>query len=141
FSPAVIFQTLFAQGRIACTTPAPGNAACIAPVDVTQFQCVDPANLSGPPVPCINITHTGPVPALTVLFSGQPNYRNPYSQQAEFGIEREVGRGVSISLSYIYVHTIGLPVAIDINNLKILSLPLAQQFVPAGPAAIPIRQW
>ncbi len=31
--------------------------------------------------------------------------------------------------------------AIDINNLKILSLPLAQQFVPAGPAAIPIRQW
>ena len=134
FSPAVIFQTLFAQGRIACTTPAPGNAACIAPVDVTQFQCVDPANLSGPPVPCINITHTGPVPALTVLFSGQPNYRNPYSQQAEFGIEREIAKGLSISGSYIYVHTIGLPVAIDTNLLP-------APFVPTGPAGIPIRQW
>jgi carboxypeptidase family protein len=124
---AGIFQTLFAQGKVQCTTPAPGNAACITPADLTQFG--------------ITITHTGPVPPLTVLFSGQPDYRNAYSQQAEFGIEREVGKGLSVSLSYIYVHTIGLPVAIDINNFKILSLPLAQQFVPAGPAGIPIRQW
>jgi Carboxypeptidase regulatory-like domain len=124
---ARIFQTLFAQGKVQCTTPTAGNAACITPADLTQFG--------------ITITHSGPVPPLTVLFSGQPDYRNPYSQQAEFGIEREVGKGVSVSLSYIYVHTIGLPVAIDINNFKILSLPLAQQFVPAGPAGIPIRQW
>lgn len=124
---AGIFQTLFAQGKVQCTTPASGQAACITPADLTQFG--------------ITITHTGSVPPLTVLFSGQPDYRNPYSQQAEFGIEREVGKGLSVSLSYIYVHTIGLPVAIDINNLKILSLPTAQQFVPAGPAGIPIRQW
>jgi hypothetical protein len=124
---AGIFQTLFAQGKVQCTTPAPGNAACITPADLTQFG--------------IAITHAGPVPPLTVLFSGQPGYRNPYSQQAEFGIEREVGMGLSVSLSYIYVHTIGLPVAIDINNFKIRSLPLAQQLVPAGPAGIPIRQW
>ena len=124
---AKIFQTLFGQGKVQCTTPAPGSAACITPADLTQFG--------------IAITHTGPVPPLTVLFSGQPGYRNPYSQQAELGIEREIGKGISVSLSYIYVHTIGLPVAIDINNLKILSLPLAQQFVPAGPANIPIRQW
>jgi len=124
---ARIFQTLFAQGKVQCTTPAPGNAACITPADLTQFG--------------ISITHTGPVPPLTVLFSGQPDYRNPYSQQAEFGIEREVAKGLSVALSYIYVHTIGLPVAIDINNFKILSLPPGQQFVPAGPAGIPIRQW
>jgi hypothetical protein len=125
-SPAVItsanniFQTLFGQGRIACTTPAPGRDACITPADLTQFG--------------ISITHTGAIPALSVIFSGQPGYQNPYSQQAEFGIEREISNGLSISASYIYVHTLHLPVAIDIN-LK------PAPFVPAGPANIPIRQW
>jgi hypothetical protein len=102
-SSAAIFQTLFAQGKVQCTTPAAGNAACITPADLTQFG--------------INITHTGPVPPLSVLFSGQPNYQNPYSQQAEFGIEREIAKGWAVSLSGIYVHTIGLPVAIDTNAL------------------------
>jgi hypothetical protein len=98
---ACIFQTLFATGKVQCTTPAAGNAACITPADLTPFG--------------INITHTGPVPPLSVLFSGQPNYQNPYSQQAEFGIEREIAKGWAVSLSGIYVHTIGLPVAIDTN--------------------------
>ncbi|HEX4604708.1 MAG TPA: TonB-dependent receptor, partial [Candidatus Angelobacter sp.] len=101
---AAIFQTLFAQGKVQCTTPAAGNAACITPADLTQFG--------------INITHTGPVPPLSVLFSGQPNYQNPYSQQAEVGIEREITKGWSVALSGIYVHTIGLPVAIDQNALS-----------------------
>jgi hypothetical protein len=119
---AKIFQTLFAQGKIQCTTPAPGNFACITPADLAQ--------------PSLNIavTHTGPTPPLSVVFSGQPDYQNPYSQQGEFGIEREIGGGVSVSASYIYVHTVKLPVAIDIN---VLPAP----FVPAGPANIPIRQW
>jgi hypothetical protein len=111
---ATIFQTLFAQNVIQCTTPAAGNAACITPADVAQFG--------------INITHTGPVPPGTVLFSAQPNYQNPYSQQAEFGIEREIAKGWAVSLSGIYVHTIGLPVAIDRNpNLlaPFVSVPLA----------------
>jgi hypothetical protein len=119
---AKIFQTLFAQGKVQCTTPAPGNAACITPADLAQ--------------PSLNIavTHTGPIPPLSVIFSGQPDYQNPYSQQGEFGIEREIGGGISISASYIYVHTLKLPVAIDINLLP-------APFVPAGPANIPIRQW
>jgi hypothetical protein len=124
---AGIFQTLFSQGKVQCTTPAAGTAACITPADLTQFG--------------IAVTHTGPIPPLTVLFSGQPGYRNPYSQQAELGIEREIASGWSASANYIYVHTIGLPVALDVNNLQILNLPEAQQFVPAGPAGIPIRQW
>ncbi len=99
---AAIFQTLFAQGKIQCTTPAPGNAACITPADLVQFG--------------IAITHTGPVPPLSVLFSAQPNYQNPYSQQAEFGIERSFF-GVAVSASAIYVHTLHLPVALDVNNL------------------------
>jgi hypothetical protein len=102
-SSAVIYQTLFAENKVQCTTPAAGNAACITPADLAQFG--------------INITHTGPVPPLSVLFSGQPNYQNPYSQQAEFGIEHEIAKGWAVSLSGIYVHTIGLPVAIDINAL------------------------
>jgi hypothetical protein len=136
-SPAVItsanniFQTLFGQGRIACTTPAPGRDACITPADLTQFG--------------ITVTHTGAIPALSVIFSGQPGYQNPYSQQAEFGIEREISNGLSISASYIYVHTLHLPVAIDTNNSKILNLPLAQQFATVtlsnGTTSVPIRQW
>ena len=117
---ALIFQTLFAQGRVACTTPAPGSAACITPADLAQFG--------------ITITHTGATPPLSVIFSGQPGYRNPYSQQGEIGIEREISKGLSFSASYIYVHTLKLPVAIDINLLP-------APFVPAGPANIPIRQW
>jgi hypothetical protein len=100
---ALIFQTLFAQNKVQCTVAAAGNAACITPADLTQFG--------------INITHTGPVPPLSVVFSGQPDYQSPYSQQAEFGIEREITRGWAVSLSGIYVHTIGLPVAIDVNDL------------------------
>src|SRR5262249_31463990 len=63
---ALVFQTLFAQGLVSCTTPAAGNAACITPANLTQFG--------------INITHTGPVPPLNVVFSGQPDYQSPYSQ-------------------------------------------------------------
>lgn len=117
---ALIFQTLFAQGRVACTTPQPGNAACITPADLTQFG--------------INITNTGPTPPLSVIFSGQPGYKNPYSLQGEIGIEREVINGLTISGSFIYVHTLNIPVAIDTNLLP-------APFVPAGPANIPIRQW
>jgi hypothetical protein len=117
---ALIFQTLFAQGKVVCTTPSPGNAACITPADLTQFG--------------INVTHTGATPPLSVIFSGQPEYRNPYSQQGEIGIERQISKGLSVAASYIYVHTLKLPVAIDIN-LK------PAPFVPAGPANIPIRQW
>jgi hypothetical protein len=134
-----IFQTLFAQGKIQCTTPAPGNNACITPADLTQFT--DPSSVFPTPgVPCpacakpITVTHTGPTPFFTVLFSGQPDYQNPYSEQGEFGIEREIGGGLSVSASYIYVHTLKLPVAIDTN---VLPAP----FVSAGPANIPIRQW
>jgi len=53
-----------------------------------------------------------------VLFSNPPNFKPPYSQQASFGIEREIAPGFSISLSGIYSHTLRLPVAIDTNLLQ-----------------------
>jgi len=100
---AAIFQTLFAQGKVQCTTPAPGNAACITPADLAQFG-IFPSNV-------------GPLPPLSVVFSGQPGYKNPDSMQTEFGIERELGRGFTVSGSYIHVRTRHLPIAIDANAL------------------------
>jgi hypothetical protein len=99
----VVFQTLFAQGLIQCTTPAPGNNACITPADVAQFG--------------ILAANGGPLSPLTVLFSNPPNYKPPYSQQASLGIEREIAPGFSIAVSGIYSHTLRLPVAIDTNLL------------------------
>jgi hypothetical protein len=106
-SSATIFQTLFAQGLVQCTVPNPGSAACITPANLTQFG--------------INITHIGPPPPLSVVFSGQPGYQSPYSEQASFAIESEVARNLVVSASYIYVHTLRLPVAIDTNALPAFS--------------------
>jgi hypothetical protein len=100
---ATIFQTLFAQGLIQCTTATPGNNACITPAAVAPLG--------------INVTNTGPLSPLQVLFVNQPGYRPPIAQQASFGIEREIGPGFSISLSGIYTHTQRLPIAIDTNLL------------------------
>jgi Carboxypeptidase regulatory-like domain len=98
-----VFTTLFGQGLIQCKTPAPGNAACITPAAVAPLG--------------INVTNSGPVGPLQVVFVNQPGYRPPIAQQASFGIEREIGPGFSISLSGIYSHTQRLPVAIDTNLL------------------------
>jgi len=100
---ATIFQTLFAQGLIQCTAPTPGNKACITPAAVAPLG--------------IDVTNTGPLSPLQVLFVNQPNYRPPIAQQASFGIERELAPGLSISLSGVYVHTQRLPIAIDTNLL------------------------
>jgi hypothetical protein len=100
---ANIFGTLFAEGKIGCGTPPPGQFACITPADLTQFGLI--------------VSNTGPFPPNTVLFSGQPDYRPPQSQQASLGIERQIGNGFSISANYIYVHTTHLPWAVDKNLL------------------------
>ncbi len=120
---AVIFQTLLAQGRIGCGNPAPAEA-CIRPQDVNRF-------LGGRDVS----VQTGPIPALTVLFSAPPNYQNAYSQQAEFGIERQLGRDFSISLSYIHSRTLKITRARDKNLL-----PAPFGLVP-GANPVPIRRW
>jgi hypothetical protein len=111
---ATVFAGLFAQGLVQCTTLAPGNQACITPAALS-------------PLIGVPITNSGPIPPVAVLFSNQRNYQDPYSQQAEFGIEREITPGFSISASFIYSHTIRLPVALDTNLLPApdVTLPLA----------------
>ena len=120
---AAIYQVLFAGRKIGCGTPPAGQNACISETDVTS-----------PPIG-LTISNTGEnLPPGTVLFSGQPNYRPPQSQQASFGIERQVGKSMSISANYIYVHTTHLPWAVDKNLLPgapmlpaSLALPEARQ--------------
>ena len=101
-APAV-FQGLFGQGLIQCTTPAPGDQACITPASIAPYG--------------INVTNSGPAAPLQAFFVNQPGYRPPIAQQASFGIERQISQGFSISLSGIYSHTQRLPVAIDTNLL------------------------
>jgi len=125
-APAV-FQTLFAGGApgnlIACTTPAPGNNACITPAAVAPLG--------------INVTNSGPIGPLQVVFVNQPGYRPPIAQQASFGIEREIGPGFSISLSGIYSHTQRIPVAIDTN---LLPAPLSTVTLANG-STVSYRNW
>ncbi len=108
---ACIFQTLFAQGVIGCSSTT--GEACVTPASLAQFG--------------INITHTGPVPPLSVLFSGSRDYANPYSQQASFGIEREFAPDLSLSVDYIFVRTLKIPHARDKN---LLPAPIGQLGVP-----------
>src|SRR5229473_2641658 len=128
-APAV-FQTLFAQGAITCTKPAPGSYACITPNG-------GPGGAGGLSQFGLNVTNSGPLAELQVVFVDQPNFRNPYSQQAEFGIEREIAPGLSISASYIYSHTIGLPVAIDTN---LLPAPMSTVQLANG-KSVSYRNW
>ena len=120
---AAVFQTLFAQGKVQCTTAQPGNAACITPQDLAQFN--------------IFVVNSGQLSPLQVLFSNPPNFKTPYSQQASIGIEREISTGLSISLSGIYSHTLRLPVAIDTN---LLPAPVSTVTLANG-KSVSYRNW
>jgi hypothetical protein len=120
---AAVFQGLFAAGKVQCTTPAAGAAACITPADVAPYG--------------VFVQNSGQLSPLTVLFSNPPNYRPPIAQQTSLGIEREIAPGFSISLSGIYTHTQHLPVAIDTNLLKAPFTTVAL----ANGKAVSYRNW
>jgi Carboxypeptidase regulatory-like domain/TonB dependent receptor-like, beta-barrel len=107
-----VFGALFAQGLIQCTTPAPGNSACVTPASLGPVPVINPTGTG------IFVSNSGQLSPLQVLFTSQPGYKPPYSQQASIGIEREITPGFSIGVSGIYTHTLRLPVAIDTNLLK-----------------------
>ena len=109
---------------ITCTNPAPGTNACITPADVANYG--------------IFVQSSGQLSPLTVLFSNPPNYRPPYSQQASLGIEREITPGFSVSVSFIYSHTLHLPVAIDTNLLP--GTPMSTVTLANG-KSVSYRNW
>jgi hypothetical protein len=109
---------------ITCTTPLPGQNACITPGDVAGFG--------------IFAQNSGQLSPLTVLFSNPTNYKPPQAQQASLGIEREISPGFSIGVSGIYSHTTRLPVAIDTNLLPTTptsTVPLA------GGGSVTYKNW
>lgn len=120
---AAIFQTLFAQGKILCGQPAPGAAGCITPADLAPFG--------------IAVSNTGALPPFAITFSASPDFRNPYSEQASFGVERELAPGWSLAANYIYVHTLHLPRTTDINVLP--GAPITAN-VP-GTNGLPFQNW
>ena len=97
-SSANIFSTLRAEGVIGIPTPT----RSITPADLTQFG--------------INISHSGPLPPLSVVFSASPDYRNPQTQQASLGVQHEFSPGFSVSATGIFVRGSHLTDAYD-NNL------------------------
>ena len=132
----VVFQTLFAGGLIQCTTPTPGNNACITP------QSLGPIAAGGlfpnPFGSGIFPANSGQLSPLTVLFSNPPNYRPPQAQQASFGIERQISPGFSVGISAIYSHTLRLPVAIDTNLYP--STPMSTVTLASG-KSFSYRNW
>src|SRR2546428_137801 len=124
---AEIFGAMFARGKILCGQPAAGANSCITQSDLAPF---------------VAVSNTGPLPPGTVLFSGQPNYRNPQSQQASLGIERQIGNSLSVSANYIYVHTTHLPWAIDKNLLPGAPIVSGQPGANGLPTnGLPFQDW
>jgi hypothetical protein len=103
--PINIFTTLRSQGIIGVPTPQRPILAS----DLAQFD--------------ILATQTGPRPPLTVLFRADPHYKNPYAQQASFGIDRQIASGLTASLSYVYVRGVHLTTDHDLNLLPALVNP------------------
>jgi hypothetical protein len=118
-----IFQTLFAQGKINCGQPAPGAVGCITPADLAPFG--------------INVSSSGPLPPDALTFRAAPDFQNPYSQQASFGVERELSPNLSVSATYVYVHTLHLGRTIDANTLS--GAPVVSG-VP-GTNGLPFQSW
>ncbi|MBA3761989.1 MAG: carboxypeptidase regulatory-like domain-containing protein [Chthoniobacterales bacterium] len=92
-SSFTIYQTLLAQGVI-------GNRTITA-ADLTQF----------------GITPR-PGAQLEVRFRAEPNYETPTTYQASAGVQRDLGSGISLELSYLFTRGLHLTRNRDINQFK-----------------------
>jgi hypothetical protein len=88
-----IYQTLLAQGIIGSRT--------IQQSDLAQFGIIP-----------------GPGRPLEVRFRVGPNYENPYTQQASLAVQRALGGGFAVEVSYLYSRGTHLPRNHDINPFK-----------------------
>jgi hypothetical protein len=90
-----VYQTLLARGVIGSRT--------ITLADISAA----PLNLrAGPGVP------------LEVRFRLGPDYRNPTTYQASFGVQRDLGAGFALELSYLYTRGLHITRNHDINQFK-----------------------
>ncbi len=105
---AAIFQTLFAQGKLG-TGGFPNNPCNLSggPSGAGSGACITQADLAA----------FGSLNAFPAFFNVPKTFHNPYSEQASLGIESEISKGMSLSVDYIYVHTLRLPWTQNINLL------------------------
>jgi len=131
-NPAVnsvaIFQTLFAQGLIG-NGGFPNNPCKLGagPAGAGVGACITQANLA----------QFGPLGGLSDFFSLPRSFHNPYSEQASLGIQNEIAPGASLSIDYIYVHTLRLPWTQNVNLLP--TAPVVAG-VP-GTNGLPFQDW
>ena len=88
-----LYQTLLAQGIIGKRT--------ITAADLAQFGVVP-----------------GPGRPLEVRFGVGPNYRNPTTQQASLAVQRNLGAGYGVEVSYLFSRGAHLTRSHDINEFK-----------------------
>jgi Carboxypeptidase regulatory-like domain/TonB dependent receptor len=75
-----------------------------------------PISLSDVSASPLNI-NPGPGQPLEVRFRLGPNYRSPTTYQASLGVQRDLGAGFSLDLSYLYVRGLHLSRNRDINQI------------------------
>ncbi len=91
-----------------------------------QYQSIQAAN------PAVNGAFIGN----TLTINGQygPNYRTPYGEQYNFGVQREIRRGMILSLDYVHNSTIHIGQTLDQNHVgaaRTFNQTNAQQAVTA----------
>lgn len=89
-----IYQTLLAQGIIGTRT--------ITAADLVQFGLVP-----------------GPGKPLEVRFRVGPNYKNPTTQQASLAVQRDLGGGFGLEVSYLFSRAAHVTRSHDINEYKV----------------------
>jgi hypothetical protein len=125
---AAIFQTLFAQGKFG-NGLFPNNPCNLSggPSGAGSGACITQANLAA----------FGSLNAFPAFFNLPKTFHNPYSEQASLGIENELAKGMSLSLDYIYVHTLRLPWT---QNVNLLPTAPTVAGVP-GTNGLPFQTW
>ncbi|MEK6323690.1 MAG: carboxypeptidase regulatory-like domain-containing protein [Acidobacteriota bacterium] len=88
-----VYQALLAQGVI--------GKRVITQADLAQFGVAP-----------------GPGATLEVRFRVGPNYENPYTQQASLAIQRNLGAGFGVEVSYLFSRGAHIPRNHDINPFK-----------------------
>ena len=125
---AAIFQTLFAQGKFG-NGVFPNNPCNLSggPGGAGSGACITQANLAG----------FGALNAFPAFFGVPKTFHNPYSEQGSIGIETEVAKGTSLSIDYIYVHTLRLPWT---QNVNLLPTAPTVAGIP-GTNGLPFQTW
>ncbi|MCI0338748.1 MAG: TonB-dependent receptor, partial [Acidobacteria bacterium] len=93
------------------------------PIRLSDLANILPPASAVPPGVTPRPITPGPGQPLEVRFRLGPNYRNPTTYQASFGIQRDLGAGFSMELTYLYARGLHLSRNRDINQIGQSGLP------------------